>query len=47
MCGFGDLLHPALQRFPREHGCTVETVQSPFGPPPARECGIWGYLRLQ
>jgi hypothetical protein len=47
LCGFGDLLNPALQRFPRELGCPVEAIRSPHGPTPARECGIWGYLELQ
>jgi hypothetical protein len=47
LCGFGSLLAPALQRFPRELGCSVEPVRSPDGPTGARECGIWGYLQLQ
>jgi hypothetical protein len=47
LCGFGDLLTPALQRFPRELDCAVEGVRSPVGATSARECGIWGYLKLQ
>jgi type IV pilus assembly protein PilM len=47
LCGFGELLTPALQRFPRELGCPVEVIRSPEGPMAARECGIWGYLQLQ
>ncbi len=44
LCGFGELLPAALQRFPAELGCSVEAVRSPKGPTAARESGIWGYL---
>jgi hypothetical protein len=46
LCGFGELLSPALQRFPGELDCAVEGVSSPQGPTGARECGIWGYMKL-
>ncbi len=44
MAGFGDLLEPALRELPRELGCDMEPLRSPFGPIGPREAGIWGYL---
>jgi type IV pilus assembly protein PilM len=47
LCGFGELLGPALLRFPADLGCAVDAVRTAEGPAGARECGIWGYLKLQ
>ena len=44
MAGFGDLLEPALRELPRELGCEMEPLRSPYGPIGPREAGIWGYL---
>jgi type IV pilus assembly protein PilM len=44
MAGFGDLLEPALRELPRELGCELEPLHSPYGPIGPREAGIWGYL---
>jgi len=45
MAGFGDLLEPALEQLPRELGCEMEPLRSPYGPIGPREAGIWGYIR--
>ncbi len=46
LCGFGELLQPALELFPHELGCDVEPLRSPEGPVGRRDAGIWGYLSL-
>ncbi len=46
LCGFGELLAPALERFPYELGCDVEPLRSAEGPVGRRDAGIWGYLSL-
>ena len=44
LCGFGELLQPALERFPQELGCEVEPTRTPNGVVGPRDAGVWGYL---
>lgn len=44
LCGFGELLEPALDRFPAELGCEVEPARSTRGVVGPRDAGVWGYL---
>lgn len=46
LCGFGSLLQPALDFFPRELGCEVEPLRSPGGVVSGNEAGLWGYMHL-
>lgn len=46
LCGFGDLLTPALARFPKELECSVETLKSGERSVERTDAGIWGYLSL-
>jgi type IV pilus assembly protein PilM len=45
LCGFGDLLRPALEAFPGELDCEVEPLRSPSGIVNGNEAGIWGYVQ--
>ena len=45
LCGFGDLLRPALDAFPRELDCEVEPLCSPDGIVNGNEAGLWGYVQ--
>jgi type IV pilus assembly protein PilM len=44
LCGFGEYLAPALERFPKELGCEAKALESVEGPVGRRDAGIWGYL---
>lgn len=44
LCSFGELLQPALDRFPSELGCEVEPTRSNKGVVGPRDAGVWGYL---
>lgn len=45
LCGFGDLLQPALRLLPSELGCEVEPLRSPQGDlVESQDAGIWGCL---
>jgi type IV pilus assembly protein PilM len=46
LCGFGNLLQPALALFPRELGCEVEPLRCPSGVVNGTEAGLWGYIHL-
>jgi hypothetical protein len=46
LCGFGDLLAPALIRFPKELGCPAESLKSDQGAVGRGDAGILGYLSL-
>lgn len=46
LCGFGEYLPAALQRFPKDLGCRVKPLESKAGPVGRRDAGIWGYLSL-
>ena len=46
LCGFEELLEPALESFPGELGCEVEPLRSPHGIVPGNEAGLWGYMQL-
>jgi type IV pilus assembly protein PilM len=46
LCGFGNLLQPALELFPRELGCQVEPLRSPGGVVNGNEAGLWGYMHV-
>lgn len=45
LCGFGDLLRPALEAFPGELDCEVEPLRSPAGIVNGNEAGLWGYVQ--
>ena len=45
LCGFGDLLEPALEALPDELGCEVEPLRSPHGVVDGSEAGLWGYMQ--
>jgi type IV pilus assembly protein PilM len=44
LCGFDELLQPAVRFFPGELGCQVEPLRAARGIVPGREAGIWGYM---
>ena len=44
IAGFGDLIEPALDRFPDELQLPVEPLRAESGVVGPREAGIWGYL---
>jgi hypothetical protein len=46
LCGFGEFLAPALERFPQELGCAAKPLESKEGPVGRRDAGMWGYLSL-
>jgi hypothetical protein len=46
LCGFGEFLAAALDRFPRELGCGAKPLESSEGPVGRRDAGMWGYLSL-
>lgn len=46
LCGFGEYLAPALERFPKELGCAAKPLESSAGPVGRRDAGMWGYLSL-
>ena len=46
LCGFGEYLVPALERFPKELGCAAKPLESSQGPVGRRDAGMWGYLSL-
>jgi len=46
ICGFDELLEPALEFLPAELGCTVEPLRSPAGIVTGREAGILGYMSV-
>lgn len=46
LCGFGEYLAPALERFPKELGCAAKPLESSEGPVGRRDAGMWGYLSL-
>lgn len=46
LCGFGEYLAPALDRFPEELSCTAKPLASSEGPVGRRDAGMWGYLSL-
>jgi type IV pilus assembly protein PilM len=45
LCGFGEQMEPARQRFRSELGVEVEPVRSPLGAPGENNAGLLGYLR--
>lgn len=45
LCGFGDLLRPALEALPGELDCEVEPLYSPAGIVEGHEAGLWGYVQ--
>jgi type IV pilus assembly protein PilM len=45
LCGFGNVLEEARQRFAGELGIEVEPVRSPLGVPGEHDAGLLGYLR--
>ncbi len=46
LCGFGEYLAAALERFPNELGCPAKPLESSEGPVGRRDAGMWGYLSL-
>jgi type IV pilus assembly protein PilM len=44
LCGFGDLLAPALEFLPGDLGCPVEPLRSAQGIVAPAEAGLWGYV---
>lgn len=46
LCGFGNLLQPALEFFPRELDCQVEPLRSPAGVVNGNDAGLWGYVQV-
>jgi hypothetical protein len=46
LCGFGEYLDAALERFPKELGCAARPLKSSEGPVGRRDAGMWGYLSL-
>ena len=46
LCGFGEYLAPALERFPKELSCPAKPLESSQGPVGRRDAGLWGYLSL-
>ncbi len=47
LAGFGELLAPALERFPAELEVEVAPLRAAGGVVGPREAGIWGYLSVQ
>jgi hypothetical protein len=46
LCGFGNLLEPAMEWFPSELGCAVEPLRSESGIVSGNEAGLWGYMHV-
>jgi type IV pilus assembly protein PilM len=46
LCGFGNLLEPALEFLPGELNCEVEPLSSSAGVVNGNEAGLWGYVQV-
>ena len=46
LCGFGEYLDLALERFPEELSCAAKPLETSEGPVGRRDAGLWGYLSL-